>query len=98
MGRQVGELFRGDCAVPDLLLRDELGDVVAEAVVHPVRVLHKLIADLLLQLGLDGIGPRVDVPGGLEKEAQGLESFGSEPPVIVLFAYLSPQVPVNSLE
>lgn len=98
VGWQGADFLRGDCGGPDLLLRDELGHVVAEAVVHPMRILHKLITDLLLHLRLDGTGPGMHVPGGLQKHPQGFESFGSEPSMIVLFAYLTTQVPVNSLE
>ena len=36
VGWQVGDLFSGDSGGLDLLLRDELGHVVAEAVVHPM--------------------------------------------------------------
>lgn len=98
VGWQGADFLGGDSGGLDLLLRDELGHVVTEAVVHPMRVLHKFIADLLLQLRLDGAHPGMHIPRCLQKHPQGFESFGSEPSMIVLFAYLTTKIPVNSLE
>lgn len=86
MGWQLCYLILDHSFYADLLLEVDLGEVVSENVVTPMRILHEFISDFFFEFGFDGESAGMGVSRGLEEGAQRLEASRCEPAMLILLS------------